>query len=108
MASNWQPNVVENTHIQANWKETPMAHIIKADIPGLSKDDVKIQVEEGKRVLEISDELSAKTELHNKETNVYLERLQGSFSRRGALQEDYHSSFKCRAGSIPSISIFRH
>ena len=75
MASNWQPNVVENTHIQANWKETPTAHIIKADIPGLSKDDVKIQVEEGKRVLEISGELSAKTELHNKETNVYLERL---------------------------------
>ena len=75
MASNWQPNVVENTHIQANWKETPTAHIIKADIPGLSKDDVKILVEEGKRVLEISGELSAKTELHNKETNVYLERL---------------------------------
>ena len=98
MASNWQPNVVENTHIQADWKETPTAHIIKADIPGLSKDDVKIQVEEGKWVLEISGELSAKTELHNKETNVYLERLRVEVEAGICVRDDILLSQSLREG----------
>ena len=42
---------------------------------------MKIQVEEGKKVLEISGELS-KQELHDNETYICLERLHGSFSRR--------------------------
>lgn len=30
-----------------DWVETPTSHIIKINIPGLGKDDVKIQVEDG-------------------------------------------------------------
>ncbi|KAF9614302.1 hypothetical protein IFM89_017282 [Coptis chinensis] len=35
-----------NTRI--DWKETPEAHIFKVDIPGFKKEEVKVEVEEGR------------------------------------------------------------
>ncbi|KAK9091480.1 hypothetical protein Sjap_024657 [Stephania japonica] len=37
-----------------DWLETPTSHIFKINVPGYSKDDVKVQIEEQGNVLHIS------------------------------------------------------
>lgn len=41
----------ETSHFVATriyWKETPKSHVFKANLPGLTKEEVKVEVEEGK------------------------------------------------------------
>ena len=58
--------------------------VVKADLPGMTEDDVKIEIEDD--VLKISGE--RKTELENKHEGFYrLERTSGSFSRALTLPE---------------------
>ncbi|KAI5670569.1 hypothetical protein M9H77_10933 [Catharanthus roseus] len=73
-----------NTRI--DWRETPEAHIFKADLPGLKKEEVKVEVEEG-RILQISGERSREKEEKN-ETWHRMERSSGRFLRRFRLPED--------------------
>ncbi|XP_078174780.1 16.9 kDa class I heat shock protein 2-like [Carex rostrata] len=69
-----------------DWKETPEAHIIKADIPGVKKEEVKVEVEEG-NVLKISGERNKEKEEKNDKWH-HVERSSGKFMRRFRLPEN--------------------
>lgn len=73
-----------NTRI--DWKETPEAHIFKADLPGLKKEEVKVEVEEG-RILQISGERRKEQEDKNDKWHR-IERSIGKFLRKFRLPKN--------------------
>uniref|UniRef100_A0A0D6QV82 SHSP domain-containing protein n=1 Tax=Araucaria cunninghamii TaxID=56994 RepID=A0A0D6QV82_ARACU len=77
-------SAVANT--QVDWKETPEAHIFKADLPGLKKEEVKIQVEDN-NILQISGERGKEQE-HKDDKWHRIERSHGKFLRRFRLPEN--------------------
>ncbi|KAM1126169.1 hypothetical protein ACFX2B_040880 [Malus domestica] len=79
-----ETTAIANTRI--DWKETPEAHIFKADLPGIKKEEVKVEVEDG-RVLQISGERSREQEDKNDKWHR-VERSSGKFVRRFRLPEN--------------------
>ncbi|XVF46624.1 hypothetical protein PTKIN_Ptkin03bG0042900 [Pterospermum kingtungense] len=73
-----------NTRV--DWRETPDAHVFMADLPGLRKEEVKVEVEDD-RVLQISGERNMEREDKNDTWHRY-ERSSGKFMRRFRLPEN--------------------
>ncbi|WP_252726020.1 Hsp26/alpha crystallin family protein, partial [Acinetobacter indicus] len=73
-----------NTRI--DWKETPEAHLFKADLPGVKKEEVKVEVEDG-RILKISGERKREQE-EKTDTWHRVERSSGQFVRQFRLPEN--------------------
>ncbi|EYU35312.1 hypothetical protein ABFS82_06G132900 [Erythranthe guttata] len=78
-----ETTAVANARI--DWKETPEAHLFKVDVPGLKKEEVKVEVEDG-NILQISGERNKEKEEKNDKHRV--ERSSGKFIRRFRLPEN--------------------
>ncbi|KAL1294122.1 hypothetical protein HN51_054782 [Arachis hypogaea] len=71
---------------RVDWRETPEAHVLKADLPGLKKEEVKVEIEDNS-VLQISGERNVEKEDKN-DTWHRVERSSGKFMRRFRLPEN--------------------
>ncbi|KAK7838792.1 17.5 kda class i heat shock protein [Quercus suber] len=69
-----------------DWKETQNAHVFKVDVLGLKKEEVKVEIKDG-RVLQISGERSQDQE-EKSDTCHHVERSSRRFSRRFRLSEN--------------------
>ncbi|KAL6868303.1 hypothetical protein ACP4OV_015148 [Aristida adscensionis] len=70
---------------RCDWKETPAAHVIKVDVPGVRREDVRVEVEDSSRVLRVSGERRADEDgggARDGERWHRAERAAGRFWRR--------------------------
>ncbi|CAL4988879.1 unnamed protein product [Urochloa decumbens] len=72
---------------RCDWKETPEAHVIAVDVPGVRREDVRVEVDEATRVLRVSGERRAEEEAGKAEDGGEIrwhraERAAGRFWRR--------------------------
>lgn len=73
----WRPNV--------DVYETEESYVLKADIPGMNKEDIKIDVNDGTLTFKGEKKLEEKTENEN---YVRVERSYGAFTRSFTLSDN--------------------
>ncbi|XP_059626552.1 17.5 kDa class I heat shock protein-like [Cornus florida] len=86
LSSSSSSGVSALVNTRVDWKETPEAHVFKADLPGIKKEEVKVEIED-ERVLQISGERNVEKEDKNDKWHR-VERSGGKFMRRFRLPEN--------------------
>ncbi|KAI4299417.1 hypothetical protein L6164_032883 [Bauhinia variegata] len=88
---------------QIDWDETPDAHMLKAEIPGLQNGEVRVEVED-ERVLLISGMRDLVIEDKN---DNHVERCSGKFMRRFTLPEDAKTNqiIACMENGVLTITV---
>ncbi|BBN15928.1 HSP20 family protein [Marchantia polymorpha subsp. ruderalis] len=66
-----------------DWVESPQAHVLKADLPGMKKEEIKVQISDN-GILTISGERA----LNEKGSHPRVERAYGTFHRQLKLPSD--------------------
>ncbi|GLU02284.1 hypothetical protein SLE2022_195380 [Rubroshorea leprosula] len=84
--TSFSPETSAFVNTRVDWRETPEAHVFKADLPGIKKEEVKVEVEDD-RVLQISGARNIEKEDKN-DTWHRVERSSGQFMRRFRLPEN--------------------
>lgn len=72
--------------VKVEWSETLEAHVLRVELPGLKKEEVKVKVKEGK-FLKISGKKKVEKE-ERRENWHHVERSKGKFSRVFTLPEN--------------------
>ncbi len=91
----------EEPRINIDVTETENAYQVKAEVPGASKDDVKVSIEDN--VVSIRVEKSSESEQKEGETVLRRERYHGVQVRRFSLAQDIdaaQASAKCSDGVL--------
>ncbi|KAL3830488.1 hypothetical protein ACJIZ3_019290 [Penstemon smallii] len=87
-------DVTALAHAHVDWQETDKAHIFRVDLPGVTKENLKVQVEDD-NMLKISGERVVEKEDDNHKWHR-VERCRGSFSRTFQLPENVNvDAIKC-------------
>ena len=79
-------NRVETARIRVDVKETPDAYTVHAEIPGVKKEDIAVEIE-GNEVT-IAAEVKRETETREGEKWLRAERFHGKAERRFALPQE--------------------
>ncbi|GLJ27436.1 hypothetical protein SUGI_0538620 [Cryptomeria japonica] len=85
-ASSFSRDAMAVANTRVDWKETPEAHVFTADLPGLRKEDLKIDLVE-KNTLRISGERHKEEEEKTDQWHR-VERSSGRFMRQFRLPEN--------------------
>lgn len=83
-------------------KETDSAYIVEVDVPGLKKEDIKINLSSDSKILEISGERKT-VETSEKNQMVFRERRFGQFMRKMRVPDNVVTqqiSAKCTDGVL--------